>query len=164
MTILRLRAELADERGRLGGLASAIAACHGNILGIDVHFVDGARVADEFIIEFPQGCSAAPLTTALRRAGGIALEVEELDEHALVDPVARAIDIAAILLEGEDVAGCIAQLVRADNAEFVSEVEGAAADVPLTGRNRIAFPDPDSHGDGTARRWLVVEGVTPPFS
>jgi hypothetical protein len=164
MTIVRIRAELADERGRLGGLASAIAACRGNILGVDVHFLEGARVADEFVIHFPEGSSGASLVTALRRAGGIALQMEELDQHALVDPVARALDLAALLFAGgradERLAASVAQLVRADRTRFADAVDGAPSDVPVTTRNQVALP----YRDATARRWLVVERAVPPFS
>lgn len=185
MTIVRLRAEVEDERGRLSHLASAIAACGGNILAVDVHFLDGSRVADEFVIELAGG-HVDGLATALRRAGGANIDVEQLDEHAVVDPVARAVDVAAQLFTADPfdrrLAPCIAQLVRADCARLVVEQDAEPAALlhrvsgvraPSVSRERsllaadrpadlwvLVVPDHDGH----LRRWMVVERAAPPFS
>jgi hypothetical protein len=187
MTILRLRTEVVDERGRLGGLASAIAACRGNILGVDVHFLDGVRVADEFIIEFPGGLSGDALTTALRRAGGLTVEVERLDQHALVDPVARAIDIAAELFGPESAEGrlerCVGQLVRAHRVRVVHQAlapesgllrDAWQAETPTVCRTSVLSPSRGTTdmawvlvipcGGGSRRRGMIVERSTPAFS
>lgn len=155
MTILRLRAEVADERGRLSLLASAIAACRGNIFGIDVHVLDGVRVADEFTIGLPPGGSADALATALRRAGGAMIDVERVDAHELVDPVARAVDLAAGVAAGGDdqLEAGAARLVRADRARLV--------DVEVAGDARTLVVAVDGE---RRRRWLVVERDGPPFS
>lgn len=187
MAILRLRTEVADERGRLGRLATAISVCRGNILGLDVHFLDGARVADEFVIEFPEGGSAEALITALRRAGGVPVEVERLDQHALVDPVAHAIDISARLFaEGSLDLGVergAAQLVRADRAGLVDDDaepgsallrQASEEGAPVVARAHV-LTSPDAttevpwalvvaYQEGPRRRWLVVERRQPPFS
>ncbi|HEX2046405.1 MAG TPA: hypothetical protein VHF27_01495 [Acidimicrobiales bacterium] len=184
MTIVRLRAEVTDQPGRLGRLATAIAACRGNILGLDVHFLDGDRVADEFVIQFTDCGSAEALTTALRRAGGVPVETERMDEHALVDPVARAIDVSAQLFVEESLDRGVergaALLVRGDRARFVNAgalatLEWGCSDAaPIVRRERMLDgPDgtpgvpwalvlPDD--TGSRRRWLVVERERPAFS
>lgn len=184
MTILRLRAEVTDQPGGLGRLATAIAACRGNILGIDVHFLDGERVADEFVIEFAEGGSAEALTTALRRAGGVPVETERLDEHALVDPVARAIDVGAQLFSAGSLdrgleRGAVA-LVRADRAGLVDvsalpgTVELPRGGGPLVWRGHALAAGTEASqvpwallvpDDGAGRRrLLVVERRRPAFS
>ena len=181
VTIIRLRTELADERGRLGRLASAIAACRGNILGVDVHYLDGGRVADEFVVEFPDGGSGAALATALRRAGGATVDVERLDVRAVTDPVARATDIAAGLFApgppDRRLTSCVTALLRADQARLVDEEEALASDAwaralrghaptvdrgadHLEGRWVLVVPDVG----GARRRVLVVERTAPRFS
>lgn len=187
MTILRLRAEVADERGRLRDLASAIATCHGNILGLDVHFLDGERVADEFVIEFPEGHSGAALTTALRRAGGADVEAEALDQRAVVDPVARALGLASQVVGGavgaRRLEAAVAQLVRADRARLVDQEEADGMEalrrvvgegVPVTTRGPL-LRAPRGREDvtwvlvvplegGVRRRWMIVERASPRFS
>ena len=184
MTILRLRAEVADERGRLGRLATAIAACRGDILGLDIHFVDGARVADEFVVRFGDGGSAEALTTALRRAGGMSVDAEHLDQHDLVDPVARAIDIGVELVADgtldRGLERAVAALVRADRVEIVdrSRVEASPAlrslclgDLPTV--HHVDALGPPTNGletpwtlvlAGARERWVVAQRARPPFS
>ncbi len=179
MTILRLRTEVADGRGSLGRVAAAIASCRGTILGVDVHFLDGVRVADEFIIEFGEGGSAEELAIALRRAGGVIVGAQPLDEHSLVDPVARAIDLAAPLAQcGEDRALelCISRLIGAERVRFVDEIPPEpealrrAADraVPVVTRAGRGANGPwlllMANEPGRWPRWLVIERTAPVFS
>jgi hypothetical protein len=186
MTIVKLRTEVLDERGRLGALASAIAAYGGNILGIDVHLLDGAHVADEFVIEFAGDHVADGLGTSLRRAGGAPVLFERLEAHVVVDPVVRAVDLCAQLFgpgsSERRLEGGAAELVGADAAALLDwrAMDGspflrrAREDgVPVVGRDRalespaggdvpwvLVIPD----GAVAATRWLVLQRAAPAFS
>jgi hypothetical protein len=170
MTIVKLRTEVVDERGRLGALACAIAAYGGNILGIDVHLLDGAHVADEFVIEFPGDHAADGLGTALRRAGGTQFLLERLEERAVLDPVVRAIDACAGLFGAESperrLEACVADVVGADVVRLLpADAMPAAPAVtrPATEDGQdspwvLVVPDP------AGNRILVVERRAPAFS
>jgi hypothetical protein len=163
LTIVRLRTEVVDERGRLGALASAIAAYGGNILEIDVHLLDGAHVADEFVVDFPGGHAADALGTALRRAGGTQFLLQRLDEHVVVDPIVRAIDGCARLFEGRSpdwgLEAAVASVVVADAVQVVPA--GAAARSPVVSRAG------EERAPACAREWLLTaprEGEEPPWA
>jgi hypothetical protein len=172
LTIVRLRTEVVDERGRLGALASAIAAYGGNILEIDVHLLDGAHVADEFVVEFPGAHAADALGTALRRAGGTQFLLRRLDEHVVIDPIVRAIDSCGRLLEGSSGVGgleaAVSEMVGADAVGFIPAAAGSPVcarewllTTPREGEEPpwvLAVPDP------SAPRYLVVERAAPAFS
>lgn len=156
MTILRVRVEVADRAGQLARLAAAVADLGGNIVGLDVHLGDGARVADELVVEFAHAQSATELATTGSERDGVVLDVEPIDEHGLVDPVVHALVAACRLLPPDPGGGALAAatraLLRADGVCLLP-ARGAPPSAALSRALRQRAPV-------VATEWLLSEPVT----
>lgn len=90
----RVRATVRDTPGRLGALASSLAAYRINIVSVQVHAVpDGA--VDEFLVQAPVGTTAGDITAAIERGGGLDVRAEHADMHELIDVPTRVLLVAA---------------------------------------------------------------------
>jgi hypothetical protein len=89
-TRYRVRIELPDRPGALAKAAAAIAAEGGNVMSVDIHEVDGERSVDEILVELPDACDPATLSTVLAAAdAGVLLSARP--DSAIVDPIVRAL-------------------------------------------------------------------------
>jgi malate dehydrogenase (oxaloacetate-decarboxylating) len=75
---IRLRARIRNNPGVLGGLASAIGAAGGSLMGIEMVETDGATVTRDLVVFTPSEGHAGDVEAAARKVDGIeVLEVED---------------------------------------------------------------------------------------
>lgn len=90
----RIRTTVRDTPGRLGALASSLAAHRINIVSVQVHAMpDGA--VDEFLVRATTDTTAADITAAIVDGGGRDVRAEPADMHELIDVPTRVLLVAA---------------------------------------------------------------------
>ncbi|NED97362.1 amino acid-binding protein [Phytoactinopolyspora alkaliphila] len=149
-----LRVVLPDRPGSLGGVAAAIGAAGGDIVGVDVveHRADG-RAVDDFLVDLPSGKLPDALVSACRSVEGVAVEFvghyspgahlhRDLEAvEAMTGDPDRTAEILVDLVPGVFRSGW-ALLVSLDDGKV--KVERAAAGAP--------------EADGYAAPWLPMPG------
>ena len=68
---IRLRARIRNRPGVLGGLATAIGAAGGSLMGIEMVATDGATVTRDLVVYCPSEAGAVDVEAAARRVDGI---------------------------------------------------------------------------------------------
>jgi GNAT superfamily N-acetyltransferase len=155
--------ELADRPGNLAAVAADLAACGANIVHLDVHAGGDATVIDRLVVQVPDGRSHE-LAEAAARCGATLLHVDDVDPHALVDDVVRALDVATALATADRpdaLVEAIRRLIPADEVRIEALAESSLAGTPLAdalarGVTKIerAWVPPD--GDAVGLPWLLL--------
>jgi GNAT superfamily N-acetyltransferase len=144
--------ELADRPGNLAAVASDLAACGANIVQLDVHAGGGGTVVDRLVVQVPDERSAE-LAAAAARCGATLLHLDEVDPHALVDEVVRALDTAALLVAADRpdaLAEALGRLIPADEVR----IEARATSAPA--RSDIRIERAPATPAGGEAPWLLV--------
>lgn len=94
----RVRAGVRETPGQLAALAAATAATGGTVMSLHTQ-ADTDGTVDEFYVQMPAPVPAETLVTALTAAGGRAVTARPATMHELVDPVTRALLLAASVRE-----------------------------------------------------------------
>jgi hypothetical protein len=93
-SLWRVRTEVQEAPGRLAALTAVVAAIGGNIVSLNSQTdIDGT--IDEFFISLPEHVGGGTLMEGLTAAGGRATSMCPANVHELVDPVTRALHLAA---------------------------------------------------------------------
>ncbi len=125
--------ELADKPGNLAAVAADLAACGANIVHLDVHAGGDATVIDRLVVQVPDERSHE-LAEAAARCGATLLHLDDVDPHALVDDVVRALDVATSLVatdRPDAMAEAIRRLIPADEVRIEALAGSALAGSPL---------------------------------
>jgi malate dehydrogenase (oxaloacetate-decarboxylating) len=118
---IRLRAVIQNRPGTLGGLATAIGAAGGSLMGIEMVATDGATVTRDLVVYCPSEVHAAEVEAAARRVEGI--EVVEVEDRtfALHRRGKISIEPKTVLADRDDLAMAytpgVARVCRAIAAE-----------------------------------------------
>ena len=115
---MAMRVELPDEPYTLGRIGTALGGLGANIVDIDVHELDGARVIDEIVIAGPESLSPAEVRAALVEAGATTV-VSVPIVHRQMDAIARALtSLVALVRDVSDDAllEVVPAVVSADSA------------------------------------------------
>ncbi|MDI2128810.1 GNAT family N-acetyltransferase [Yinghuangia seranimata] len=127
MALWRVRAQVADDPGRLARLAAVLAGLDANVLGLNVQACEGGPV-DEFFVHAGAAVTGAQLTAGLVAAGGRRVVAVPADAHELVDGPTRALVLAAHLRDHpEALPQALTELLGASEASWVDP------DASLTG-------------------------------
>lgn len=94
-TVCRVRMKVPDRPGALAQLTAIIARHGGNVVGMDIHELDGVNAVDDLIIDAPEGWDAGSLAGELE-ATGVQL-VSVLPGVGWRDPVVRSLEWAAAM-------------------------------------------------------------------
>src|SRR5262245_60086536 len=149
--------ELADRPGNLAAVAADLAACGANIVHLDVHAGGPATVIDRLVVQVPDD-RTRELAAAAARCGATLLHADDVDPHALIDDVVRALDLAALLVAADRpdaLAEALGRLVPADDVCVGPRASSSVAGTPLAAavaRGETAVgraPDP-------GRGWLLA--------
>lgn len=127
--------ELADRPGNLAAVAADLAACGANIVHLDVHAGGDATVIDRLVVQVPDERSPE-LAAAAARCGATLLHLDEVDPHALIDDVVRALDVAAGLVVADRpdaLAEALRRLIPADEVRIEALAASPLAGSPLAG-------------------------------
>jgi hypothetical protein len=121
MALWRIRAEVAEQPGRLAALARSLAAHQGNILGLSVQpGADGT--IDEFFIDAPSTVSGTVLVQALIAAGGRHVVAVPAGMRDLVDGPTRALLLAArVRASLDELPAVLAELLSADESDWAAD-------------------------------------------
>lgn len=106
------RVELKDEVGSLARVGGALAAIGVNVVGLDVHALTGGAVADQLVLDLPEGGDADQVAAALEASAAHVCELRPVDPHEVVDPVVRALDLTRLVRDRP--AEAVATLLGAD--------------------------------------------------
>ncbi|WP_433084729.1 hypothetical protein ACQP1P_08495 [Dactylosporangium sp. CA-052675] len=100
MTALwRIRATVDDRPGFLSVLTASLALRKVNILSVQVHTTEAGAV-DDFLVEAPDGVTAATLADAVRRGRGRDPWIAPADVRGLIDEPTRVLTLATKVLDG----------------------------------------------------------------
>jgi hypothetical protein len=94
MTLWRIRATVDDRPGFLAVLTASLALREVNILSVQVHTTESGAV-DDFLVDAPEGLTAADLVEAVVRGRGRDAWVGPADARGLVDEPTRVLTVAA---------------------------------------------------------------------
>lgn len=149
ITIVRIW--LPDRPGALGGVAAAIGAVGGEIVGIDILERGAGRAVDELAVDIADHALPS-LIAALRAVDGVDLEDVRAVDGGAHDPRADALDVASVVVGASDRISLVDALV----AHGRRLLGGDWASVLRLDDGEVWA----SAGDAPAGRWLVafVEG------
>ena len=99
MSAYRLRVELPDQPGALANVATAIAACNGNVVSLDIHELDGDKAVDEIVVDAPDGWDAAAMSARIAETGAELLSCAPAVDRT--DPMVRALRFAGALVASD---------------------------------------------------------------
>lgn len=149
ITIVRIW--LPDRPGALGGVAAAIGAVGGEIVGIDILERGAGRAIDELAVDIADHALPA-LIAAVRSVEGVDVEGVRSAEGGAHDPRADALDVASVIVGASDRPALLDALVthgrRLLGGDWASALRLDDGEVWA------------SDGDAPAGRWLLafVEG------
>src|SRR4051794_40372296 len=90
MPLMALRVELPDIPNALAAVAGALGEHDTNIVGIEVHELEGERVIDEIVVDVPEDASIVAVRDELLRAGALSVtSVPVPVEHQRTDAIVR---------------------------------------------------------------------------
>jgi ACT domain len=126
MDLYRIRIEVADDPGRLGGVLVALGRLGVNVVEIDCHNVDGTVRVDDLLVHLTRPFDIPAIARAVENASCPLIDVRALSVHDLQDPVVRGMRLiahvaAAEVVSGDLIAWCAGELVRSDLACVIDE-------------------------------------------
>lgn len=171
MALWTFRVELPNRPGRLAALTGAVADCGGNILALDVQALDGTRVADELLVDLPDGVSVEYVETQIRATGVDVVMLAAASSDDLVDPQTRCLELGRRLVRRHAASdrvleAALVELVGADGAMVVPAkatltsalaARAIAAGKPMMARERTGLSPAKADEEPP---WLLV--VPPP--
>jgi len=102
LNLWRVRAVVRDRPGSLAAVCERLAGAEANILGLQVHPLDGdAGVLDEFLVDVPATVTADQLASVVAAAGAQGVRVDRAGIRELSDAPARTLTLAARLVSGQ---------------------------------------------------------------
>ncbi len=111
MTAYLVRVWLPDRPGALGAVASRIGGVRGDLIGIDILELGAGRVIDELVVELADPQLVDLLVREIAEVDGVDVESVAEAPRVLRDPRLDALETAAVLVEHDDPAALVGDLV-----------------------------------------------------
>ena len=151
MDLYRLRIEVPDDPGRIGGVLVTLGRLGINVIEIDCHNVDGCVRVDDLFVHVTRALDLTAIQLAVEQTGCPLIEIQPLAAHDLQDPVTRSMRlvtqvVTSVTLGDDLIAWCAGELVRSDLACVIDarhavddSVAGRALaqNVPVHGREWV---------------------------
>jgi GNAT superfamily N-acetyltransferase len=139
MALWRIRATVDDRPGYLAVLTASLALRGVNILTVQVHTTE-AGALDEFLVDAPEGLTAADLVASVERGRGRDCWVARSEARGLVDQPTRALGLASRLVRDPDALGEVLRALLGADAVTWRPAPGQSRPRPGLETMRLADP------------------------